>query len=1151
MNSSVWNKLPTLVAKLAALDQAPVASIWVDATGLIGYVNQRFCKIMGVDEHTLIGLSIQNVVPALASEYWQESWWPLLENEQNIPVLPLAWQHNKGLSVDYNASVSLVDVAELNFAVFYLWPMPLEQKTHIMDCDNDVAALLQHLGESICVLDEQGVIRFVNKAFCQLVAGDEHNIIGSSLLTLLSPAKEQLQKVWQLLQRKISKTECEFTDLAGKIHHIHMSVVPLDNVMQSKNQYLISFVDVTQQLKITQQLEAQNASFERLAANLPGFIYKFRMTPDGQFSFPYASRGCLDIFGVEPSLVVNDATPIVQTIHPDDVPVFQSSIMASAMDLSPWNFEARQKTSEHGWRWFHAGSIPHLQDNGDIIWEGMVMDVTRRKKIEAELAEAKVVAEASAKVKSEFLANMSHEIRTPLNAIIGLNNLLLKSELTAVQQDYLNKVQLSSKNLLGLINNILDFSKIESEKLMIEHIEFNLDSVLENIGVMLEPVAAEKNLALLIDRDQSLPLYLLGDSLRLIQVLVNLCSNAIKFTKQGEVIISVNQVFHDGAPPSIRFSVTDTGIGLSEQQKNDIFTAFSQADNSITRHYGGTGLGLTISKHLIELMGGEIGVNSTEGQGSEFYFTLPLSSDADTSLTRVLPTELDGWHILLIVENKSSCRIYEKMLKDLRFKVNVCSLWNMQLEEILTNQQASEQQAHELILLDWNINESHRADIIRALEDQVFGGGIPVIINISTTEVESTRFFAKRFDNIVFLNKPSTPSYLMDAIFNASGKESLLKTYNTELHAPNMAFYEEAVKGLRILVVEDNEINQEVISKTLEGADISVTLMNNGKEAVDHLVACDPEELYDLVLMDLQMPVMDGYEATITLRQQSRFDTLPIIAMTAHTFDTDKQKCLEVGMQDHISKPIELEAMFATLVRWMHTEQVIYQSKPAAVATDIETKSTADMSAPESALASLSTVNVHEALRLVQGSEKILQRLLLKFAQQQQTVSAQIRQMLLNNEHQQAIARAHEIKGVAGNLHITLVYDAAEQLEAALRAKEQNIVTPLLEQLARAMDQYCQEITGLYQPLADSYIEPISDLSSTNTTAMRDLLEQLIVYLETNNWQAEDCLEQIKRQLNGHYAQDIEIIYNYVVDLEFIKAIDYVKKLQEVLYESL
>lgn len=1149
MNSSVWNKLPTLAAKLAALDQAPVANIWVDATGLIGYVNQHFSRIMGVDEHALIGSSIQHVVPALANEYWQEAWWPLLKNEQHIPILPLTWQHNKGLSLDYNASVSLVDVAELNFAVFYLWPMPLEQQAKMVDCDSDVAALLQQLGESICVLDDLGVIRFVNKAFCQLVAGDEHNLIGSPLLTLLSPAKEQLQKVWQLLHRKISQTECEFTDLAGKTHHIHMTAVPLNDVMQSNNQYLVSFVDVTKQVKVAQQLEAQNASFERLAANLPGFIYKFRMTPDGQFSFPYASRGCLDIFGVEPHLVANDATPIVQTIHPDDVPVFQSSIMASAVDLSPWNFEARQKTSKHGWRWFHAASVPQLQDNGDIIWEGMVMDITRRKKVEAELAEAKLVAEASAKVKSEFLANMSHEIRTPLNAIIGLNNLLLKSELTAVQQDYLNKVQLSSKNLLGLINNILDFSKIESEKLTTEHIEFNLDSVLENIGVMLEPVAAEKNLALLIDRDQSLPLYLLGDSLRLIQVLINLCSNAIKFTEQGEVIISVHQVFHDGTSPSIRFSVTDTGIGLSEQQKKNVFTAFSQADNSITRHYGGTGLGLTISKHLVELMGGSIGVNSTKDQGSEFYFTLPLSSAADTSITRTIPTELDGWHILLIVENKSSCRIYEKMLKDLRFKVNVCSLWNMQLEEILENQQASEQQAHELILLDWNINESHRADIIQALDDQAFGVKTPVILNISTTEVESTRFFAKRFDNIVFLNKPSTPSYLMDAIFNASGKESLLNSYNSELHAPNMAYYEEAVKGLRILVVEDNEINQEVISKTLEGANISVTLMSNGKEAVEHLTACAPEELYDLVLMDLQMPVMDGYEATVTLRQQSCFDTLPIIAMTAHTFDTDKQKCLEAGMQDHISKPIELETMFATLVRWVHTEQVIYQSETTAITT----KSAPDANVPESALTSLSTVNVHAALRLVQGSEQILQRLLLKFAQQQQTASEQIRQMLRNNEHQQAIARAHELKGVAGNLHISQVFDIALQLETALGAKKENLVTHLLDQLTSAINQYCQEVTGLPKPKPkpESDTATTGNLSSKNTVVIRELLEQLIVYLETNNCLAEDCLEQIKQQLNGHYAQELGIIYNYVVDLEFSKAIECVKKLQEGLYECL
>jgi len=871
------------------------------------------------------------------------------------------------------------------------------------------------------------------------------------------------------------------------------------------------------------------------------------MTSDGQFAFPYASQGCKDIFGVPPDRVVNDATPIIQTIHPDDLPAFQSSVMESAIHLSPWNFEARQKTLQGEWKWFHAASRPQLMDNSDIIWEGLVMDVTAHKKVEAELAEAKLAAETSAKVKSEFLANMSHEIRTPLNAIIGLNHLLLKSELSPIQRDYLSKIQSSSKNLLSIINNILDFSKIESGKLVMEQIKFNIDSVLENIGTMLEPIASEKKLELLIDRDQSVPLYLIGDSLRLIQVLTNLCSNAIKFTEQGEIIIAITKICADNQCQEIRFAVKDTGIGLSEQRKNKVFTAFSQADNSTTRHYGGTGLGLTISQQLIELMGGHIGVNSTEGQGSEFYFTLPLLDTLDTQTIETLPDELAGWHVLLITENKSSYRIYEKMLTDLRFKVSVCTLWNMQLKDIIDQQQASEQVAHELILLDWSMNETHKAEIFQALDKQAFGKKTPIIVNISTTEVESIKHFIDRYENIGFLNKPNTPSCLMDAIINASGKESLLKSINEEHSSSHMAYYEAAIKGTHILVVEDNEINQEVITGILEGSGIITALVNNGQEALEHLSNCKAEDLYDLILMDLQMPLMDGYEATIKLRENRRFDTIPIIAMTAHTISKDKQQCLEVGMQDHISKPIELEKMFATLMHWTKTQPRAFQytAKPSISTDNLE------IALPESILSSLTTVNVQSALSLLKGNEQVLLRLLLKFAHTQQTASAQIKQCLREGDWQQAAAKAHQIKGVSGNLQITQVFDISTKLETALNNQEHNRVDQLLKLLEVEIGKYYHEVNSLPQAQVKPNSPETATLSREALTSTQAILERLIHYLENNNWQAEDCLEQVKFNLHGHYQKELASIQNHLIDLDFSTAAEYVKKLQDSLYESL
>lgn len=1144
MNTTVWSKLPKMVAQLAVMEQASVASLWVDEKGIIGYVNQRFIETMGFGQTDLLGASLDRLLPTIDLGQWQQEWWPIIVSERHLPIFPLTWRHAKGIALEYTASASLIEVSGLRFAVFYLWPkLSTAHETNQL-ANNDTTFYLRSLGESVCLLDGLGSIRFVNTPFCKLVGGSEADLLGLPLLEIISPTKSHLTRVWDVLQQQRSHSEYEFRNLAGKTLHVRMTVVQLADTPSTNTRYLVSFVDITEQIKVSNQLEAQNASFERLAANVPGFIYKFRMTPNGEFSFPYASRGCKDVFGVDPASVSNDATPIMQTIHPDDLPMFQDTVLNSAMHLTPWNFEARQKTSNGEWKWFHAASRPQLQDNGDIIWEGLVMDVTTRKRVEEELAKAKLAAEASSAAKAEFLANMSHEIRTPLNAIIGLNRLVLKSELSKVQRDYLNKVQLSSENLLGIINNILDFSKIESGKLPIEHIEFNLDSVLENIGTMLEPVAAEKHLDLLVDRGIGVPLHMIGDPLRLVQVLTNLCSNAIKFTAQGEVIIAVERVSTAGEE-GLRFSVKDTGIGLTEQQKSRIFESFTQADSSTTRNYGGTGLGLTISKHLIELMGGEIGVYSIEGVGSEFYFTLPLNVLPDTQPIHTMPSELEGWHVLLIMENETACSIFEKMLHDLRFKVTVCSLRTMKLEHILEKQQKSQHVPHELVLLDWKMSENHKHSVVNAIENNAFGAQTPIIINISSIETESIKTLSDRFATISFLNKPSTPSCLMDAILNASGKEALIQTIQAKHDSKKLAFYEASVRGIRVLVVEDNEINQEVVRKTLEAAEVNVDIACNGREAINCL-SLAPSRHYDAVLMDLQMPEMDGYEATLTLRSNPRFDALPIIAMTAHTIESDRQKCLEVGMQDHVGKPIEPEILFSKLAKWTlnRHQQIPNKLSSNQPATD----------APKrlKPLQTLTTVNSNSALHLLQGDENLLLHLLLKFADEQSETPKRLTEFLQENQWEKAANKVHQIKGVAGNLHISEVFEVTKKLETVLMNQESNAVDPLLNEFNTAINRFIDEIAAWRsEELADENgIEDHNGLlpKGSDFNEIVTLLDRLIVYLETNNWNAEDCLEQVLARLGNQHNQEMKRIKNHLIDLEFQIAAECVRKLKERLH---
>ncbi|MDD2660631.1 MAG: response regulator [Methylococcales bacterium] len=1148
MTTSLWTKLPIMAAKLAALEQAPMATLWVDEEGIIGYVNHRLCETMGYARKDLVGATLDRMLPGVDLGQWRQEWWQIIVSERYLPLFPLTWRHAKGITLEYTASASLVEVSGLQFAVFYLWPRHCVSSEPDAFPVNDATFYLRSLGESVCLLDSLGIIRFANTAFCKLAGGSEADLIGLPLLEIVSPAKSHLTGVWEVLQQKRSSTEYEFRNLAGKSLNIRINVVQLSGKQAKNSRYLVSFIDITEQIKIARELEAQNASFDRLAANVPGFIYKFRMTQKGEFSFPYASRGCQDIFGVDPATVRKDATPILQTIHPDDLPLFQESVMTSAMHLTPWNIEARQLTSGGDWKWFHAASRPQLQDNGDIIWEGLVMDVTTRKIVEEELAKAKLAADASASAKAEFLANMSHEIRTPLNAIIGLNRLVLKSDLAPAQRDYLNKVQLSSENLLAIINNILDFSKIESGKLVTEHIEFNLDSVLENIGSMLEPVAAEKHLDLLIDRGIGVPLNMIGDPLRLVQVLTNLCSNAIKFTGQGEIIITVERVSNNDED-GLRFSVKDTGIGLSEQQKDRIFESFTQADSSTTRHHGGTGLGLTISKHLTELMGGEIGVSSVEGVGSEFYFTLPLNVLPDAQPTSSIPEELEGWHVLLIMENETACSIFEKMLHDLRFKVTICSLRTMNLEKILKNQDQLEQVQHELVLLDWKMHESHKQAVTYALETNAFGAKTPIIVNVSTFEAESIRNLSDKFGNITFLNKPGTPSCLMDAILNACGKDALIRTIQADHDSKNLAFYEASVRGIRVLIVEDNEINQIVVRKTLESAEVIVDVANNGSEAVDCLQNA-PDRHYDAVLMDLQMPHMDGFEATTILRKNKRFDALPIIAMTAHTLENDKQKCLETGMQDHVSKPIVPEQLFSKLAKWTISR---YRNDPDTIAIpslSIEAETPID----QKSLKDLTTVNVNAALHLLQGDQSLLQQLLLNFANELSAAPKHLRALLNEDEWGGAADKAHQIKGVAGNLQITSVFEMARKLEIALRNHEDNVAEKVLTDFAAAIDAFIEE-TGQCRIIEHSAgneitaVDPIL-IKDGDFDELVTLFDQLILFLETNNWLAEDYLEQVSLCLGEAQMKEMAQIKNYLTALEFETAADQVRKLRQRLHSA-
>jgi PAS domain S-box-containing protein len=651
-------------------------------------------------------------------------------------------------------------------------------------------AILDNSPIGIWLVGVDGRYHFVNKTFCNAVGIPESEFLATRhLADIMDPevAAGCLRSDRECLEQDEPHLSHEMlTSVDGKQHLVEITKVKLHDDTGRVTGIIGISTDITERRQADLARQEALDRLQKIASQVPGVVYQFRLRPDGSSCVPYASEAVREIYRFGAEEVRADASKVFADVHPDDLDNFKASIQASARDLSPWQQEYRLKFDDGTVRWLFGNALPQREADGSILWHGFITDITERKQVDEALRESKEKAESATRIKSEFIANMSHEIRTPMNSILGMAHLALYKETNPKTRGYLEKIQLSGMHLLEIIDEILDFSKIDARKLKMETVDFDLGGILKNLNSLITVKATEKGLQLDFDIDPGIPNNLRGDPRRLSQVLINYASNAIKFTATGNIVVRAKKIEENENGTLVRFEVQDTGIGISGEDQAKLFQPFQQVDASITRDYGGTGLGLAISKQLVEMMAeGKVGVDSIPGRGSTFWFTVRLGQGS---------------------------------------------------------------KPHKL----GNENET-------------------------------------------------------DIPFAMLG----------------------VINGARILLAENNLFNQQVATEFLDNAGATVCVAQNGKEAIDLLL----KEHFDCVLMDIQMPLLDGFEATRLIRDNPALAGTPVIAMTANASEEDRARCLAAGMDDYISKPFRPNALYATLAKWLSAQpqQEPFSGRPSTL----------------------------------------------------------------------------------------------------------------------------------------------------------------------------------------------------------------------------
>ena len=946
--------------------------------------------------------------------------------------------------------------------------------------------LIDSMPNPVFYKDEQACYLGYNKAFSQAFGYGPEELIGKNVFAMERIPEEERserhQEQLDLMRRGGTAWREQVIKFADGKEHTSLSSISVVESPSGSSGLVGVIVDLTE-LKEAQAV-ARAASERLQIAQEAGGVGLFELDLVGRDSLcsPQFER----VYGLAPGSLVLTPWNLRKLVHPEDEErVVRENRAASndpAVDITRIEFRAAPlPTGEVRWV---QGVARIVRDAGGraLRMIGVNIDIT-------DLARAREDANAASQAKTAFLANMSHEIRTPMNAIIGMSHLALKTELSPRQRDYLQKIQQSGQHLLGILNDILDFSKVEAGKLDVEHIPFELERVLDMVTGVIADKAAAKGLELVCDVPTDVPRQLVGDPLRLGQILINFATNAIKFTQTGEIAVAVRVLQRmppdhtRGCPAGpralMRFEVRDTGIGIGTEQIGRLFQSFEQADSSITRKYGGTGLGLAISKKLAELMGGTVGVDSVPGQGSTFWFTAHVGM-GERRRQGQRPFDPGGRHVLVVDDNETAAQVLAEMLRALGLKWRAVHSGEAAMAALLDAQ--ANGQAFDLAMLDWlmpDMNGLQTAERILTL-------GLdspPRLVMVTAHGREEVMRAAHEGGIDHLLLKPVSTSALLDTmlrVFDQHTDTAASDVGPEGVDRRSAAMNPlDAVRGARILLVEDNELNQQVACDLLSGAGFQVTIAPDGAVALRLVRAA--REPFDLVLMDMQMPVMDGVQATRELRRDQNLEAMPIVAMTANAMQSDLQKCMDAGMQGYVTKPIDPDALWQALVRWIRPRAGL---GPVIVRMAAPVVDSAEAVAQMALLQGIAALNTELGLRRSMGKKPLYLKLLASFVRGQRATATEIDRKIADQDWKTAERLVHTLKGAAGSIGATELQERAGWVESAVRAKtSQEQLQALLQPMGDSLEQLVAALEGALLQQASTVAQESPDALPSITGA--------------------------------------------------------------------